>query len=279
MAIASEVRSKSPISAKAEEAGATLIAAALMLAALAVPTVAALVLDDRTIYEASVWEKPLKFELSLIIHLATLALIVRLVAPAQRAGRFVRIFAIAAALSALGEVLYILLQAARGRASHFNSETLVESAMYSLMGLGALILVACAFAYGVMVAVAPRDGIGRGLKLGAVIGLTLGASLTLMIAGLMSTGMVDGPGHWVGGIRSDAQSLPLFGWSTTGGDLRVPHFFATHLMQALPLVGLVADRMAPKIARRLVVLAAAIGLAVVTGVFLQALSGQPLLAL
>ncbi len=31
-------------------------------------------------------------------------------------------------------------------------------------------------------------------------------------------------GHWIGGDMTDATGLPVFKWSTTGGDLRVSHF-------------------------------------------------------
>ena len=106
----------------------------------------------------------------------------------------------------------------------------------------------------------------------------LGASLTLVIAGLMSSGVVDGPGHWIGGVRSDAQGLPVVGWSTTGGDLRVPHFFATHLMQALPVVGLLADAIAPRAARAGVWFAAVAGVAIVGVTVGQALGGHPFFA-
>lgn len=262
-----------------ERATTTLFAGVLVLAALTLPMLAALALDERTLNGVSVWDKPLKFELSLIVHLATLGLLVRLVDPATRASLFTRALAVLTVFAALFEELYIALQAARGRASHFNFETPIENIMYSLMGLGAVMLVVCAFAYGVMIARTPREGLGAGLKLGAVLGLTLGSALTLAIAGLMSTGMVDGPGHWVGGTRSDAQSLPLFGWSTTGGDLRVPHFFATHLMQAIPVAGLLADNVAPRVARLVVWAAAVVGVAIVGATFGQALGGNPLLAL
>ena len=46
------------------------------------------------------------------------------------------------------EVMYIFLQAARGRESHFNNTTVVESVMYGFMGVGAVILVLGSFYLG-----------------------------------------------------------------------------------------------------------------------------------
>jgi hypothetical protein len=62
------------------------------------------------------------------------------------------------------------------------------------------------------------------------------------------------------------------------GDLRVPHFFATHMMQTIPLAGLVADRLFPTQAAIIVVwLATAAWTALTLWLFRQALSGVPLL--
>jgi hypothetical protein len=49
-------------------------------------------------------------------------------------------------------------------------------------------------------------------------------------------------GHWVGGEMSDAHGLGFFSWSTTGGDLRVPHFIGLHSAQIIPLVALSGDK-------------------------------------
>jgi len=60
----------------------------------------------------------------------------------------------------------------------------------------------------------------------------------------------------------------------SGGDLHVPHFFATQLMQIIPVTGLIADRFSQR-PRLVVVIASIIGVGMVAFTFLQALRGQP----
>jgi hypothetical protein len=246
----------------------------LLVTALAAP------FDDRTLAGAGIWAKPMKFAFSLALHIATLLWLTTLLDAKARGGLWARGALVSASCAALIEILYIALQAARGRASHFNSQTPLEAFMYyNVMGPGAVVLVAAAFVLGVLVLRAGRPELGAGLRLGAALGAMAGSVTTLLVAGAMSTGAIDGPGHWVGGPRTDAHGLPLFGWSTRGGDLRVPHFFATHLMQALPAVGLMADRLRLSWPRTAVGVAAFSGLAIVALTFLQALAGRPFIGL
>jgi len=251
-------------------------AAAIMLA-FAIPTLAALLLDDRQLHGVSVWDKPLKFEVSLTLHLLTLGLLSRTLSAAIAGTRRIRAAYLISAFAAFGEIAYIVLQAARARDSHFNYSTPVESFMYGMMGLGATALVVCAFTIGLGIRTGAKPGIGAGVSHGAAWGLMLGAAGTLITAGLMSTGLLAGPGHWIGGVHSDAQGLPLTGWSTTGGDLRVAHFFATHTMQVLPIVGWWADRWLPQRARQLVRAAGVVMAAIVVFTFIEAVRGRPLL--
>jgi hypothetical protein len=260
--------------------GATLEAIAFQAAAImlgfAIPTLAALLLDDRQLHGVSVWDKPLKFEISLSIHLLTLGLMSRTLSAAVAATRRIRAAYLVSAFAAVGETAYIVLQAARARDSHFNFATHAEALMYAMMGLGATALVVCAFIIGLGIHRGGKPGIGGGIRYGAAWGLMLGAVGTFITAGVMSAGLIDGPGHWVGGVHSDAHGLPLTGWSTTGGDLRVAHFFATHMMQTLPLVGWWADRWLPQRARQLVRAAAALTAIIVVFTFIQAVRGRPL---
>jgi hypothetical protein len=243
-------------------------------AALAVPSLAAFLLDDRLLNGISVWSKPLKFQASISLMLATLLLLLPLIESRSRTGWGVWRASLTATVTATGEVAYITLQAARGRASHFNAETPIEAMAYGIMGIGAVLLVLSSLVIGLYLLFRPAPSKPRGLQLGGASGLILGSLLTLVTALALGSGAIAGPGHWVGGVRSDAGGLLLFGWSRSGGDLRVPHFFATHIMQALPLAGLMLDRFAHRWVTPGLVAGALVSIAVVGFTFAQALAGR-----
>jgi hypothetical protein len=243
--------------------------------ALALPSLIALFLDERVLNDISVWVKPLKFQASLTLMLVTLLLLLPLIEQRTRAGRGVWLASLMAVITASGEILYITVQAARGRASHFNDSTAFEALAYNLMGVGAALLVLSSLVIGVYILRRPSPAAPAGLRLGGGWGLILGSIATLITAFALGGGQIDGPGHWVGGIKTDIGGLPLFGWSRTGGDLRVPHFVATHIMQALPILGLALDRIAPRFARSGIALGALLSIAVVIGTFVQAVQGRP----
>ncbi|MGF0536521.1 hypothetical protein ACQQ2Q_00910 [Agrobacterium sp. ES01] len=254
-----------------------LIAAIGIQLALMLPSLAAVVVDDRLLNGVSVWSKPLKFQASLIMMLGTLAILLPLIESAAKNGWGVWIACLVAAMTASGEILYITLQAARGRASHFNSETPIEALAYGLMGIGAALLVLSSLAIGLYLLMRPAADAPRGLQLGGGWGLVLGSILTLVTAFALGSGRIGGPGHWVGGVHSDADGLFLFGWSRSGGDLRVAHFFATHIMQALPILGVLLGAIAPRLLIPGLLAGSVFSIAVVVGTFVQAIMGRPFL--
>lgn len=190
-------------------------------------------IDPRQLDGGSVWAKPLKFEVSVILYFITLSLLASFLPAISRNSTGWRWATRIAVSAGVLEVLYIFLQAARGRASHFNESTPLEAMLYGLMGLGAVLMIATSAYLGWLLYRSLHQGEPRILKSAAAWGLILGSLLTLLTAGAMSAHM----SHFVSAPAADAWTLPVFGWSLGGGDLRIPHFFAMHLIQFLPLYG------------------------------------------
>ena len=246
---------------------------ALLLALLGL-TLVALHVDHRLMDRASVWAKPFKFELSLTLHFATLALIVSGLGPTWRDGALLRGVAWASAAFAIFEIAYIALQAARQETSHFNVSTPFHLAMYVAMAAGAVVITLAAGMVGVAAWLDDTGRLGPATRVGSAVGLIGGTVLTLIVAFRMG-GALD---HHVGVEPSGAARVPVTGWSLSIGDRRVPHFFATHMMQAIPFAGACFDRMlgkGPAIAATIVIAAA--WTALTLGLFRQANAGVPLI--
>lgn len=248
-----------------------LAGAGLLLLLATIPTLAAMGLDPRTLNGISVWIKPLKFQVSLALHLLSAAWMLVLL-PAGQHGRLVRWLAIAMAGAAFFEIVYIALQASRGEASHYNLATPATRLMYALMGAGSIVLVTTSGWIGALIL---RHGAtSRPIVFAAGLGLVLGSTL----GGLAGAYMSAQTGHWVGGAATDAGGLPVVGWSRTGGDLRVAHFFGLHLIQALPVAAWIGGRVMPARLQTPAIIAVAAAASLATlAVFAQALSGQPIL--
>jgi len=248
---------------------------AFFLIALIPMTIALIYFDPTQINDISIWKKPLKFHVSLTIHVVTFAWLASRFSEDRRQALGVRLLAISSCVFIILETGIINLQAARGVASHFNQTTVFDQILYSLMGVGALILTWPAMALGIRFFLTkPSRKLTPGLKLGAGLGLTLGFILTVLLAGYMS---MRAGGHWVDAPPTDANGLPIVGWSRQGGDLRVTHFFATHLMQALPLAGYLADRFlsGSRISvKTWVWIATGLGVSITLLTFWQAMSGH-----
>ena len=243
---------------------------ALILMVLLPVTFLASLDDSRQLNDINIWTKPMKFQASAALHMMTLAFIARFINANVRAKAWLYGICWVLTFTAIAEVAYITMQAARGRHSHWNFETQFESLMYAGMGVGAVTLILGAAVIGLLVYRYPVREMPQGLRLGIMLGMVLGFVTTLIVAGYMSQNY----GHWVGGVQSDADGLPIVGWVRSGGDLRVSHFFAMHMMQIIPVLGWLADRYSNR-PKRIVILASATSVGVVAATFMQALSEQP----
>ena len=247
------------------------LALTLFLIAGFVVYLPAWLIDTRILDGAAVWTKPQKFNVSLALHFFTLAVLAKQLPREIRAGRAMTIFTYLAAGGLVFEFVYVAMQAARGRRSHFNFETSFEALMYAGMGIAAVFLIAVAAAMAVQIwRKGDRSPETRGLRWGTMLGLSLCFITTLIFAQYMST-----YGRYVGGeLGQTGAVVPFFGWSREFGDLRPAHFVSLHLMQTLPLAGYLADRFKwPAIPVVLVV--GGVQLALAIALFAQALSGKP----
>jgi hypothetical protein len=246
--------------------------AAVLLALFAI-TVVAWAFDKRMIDGASVWAKPMKFQLSLALHAATLALVVGTLSQPWRASWLLGVVAILVAAATAGEIAYIALQAMCQQRSHFNLSTPFYAAMYQLMALGAVVITVGA---GIVGLVTWQDGEARldaSLRAAVGLGLLGGTILTLVTAFTIGSRLTPHVGpEPLGGAR-----MALTGWSLVVGDLRVSHFLATHMVQAVPLFGLAASRLlTPRVAVAAVWVFALAWVVLTWLAYQQALAGRPL---
>lgn len=218
--------------------------------------------DQRLLYGVSLWEKPSKFFLSLTIHMATLAWGISLLPVEAQRSRPIRVATYIFVAAAVFELAYMTFQATLGEASHFNRTTAFHTTMYNLMGLGAVSLTVVT-AY-----------LGWRIRRAGTTPMHFAAGWSFMVSAVATTAvagfLASGNGHWIGGDQTDATGLRFFHWSTTGGDLRVAHFAALHIMQAVPLITWFWPD------RRIVTAALIISVMVVIGLSAQALMGLPL---
>ena len=232
--------------------------------------------EPRAVGGVAVWMKPAKFALSFVVLFGTIALVADRLSPGVRHGWTMRILGLGMGIAMIAEMGWMIRQASRGAASHFNFGTPLEAFMYqTVMGSGAVFLV---LSIGIIGWIAWRDrgaDLGPALREGVWLGFLLSFVLTLVVAGAMSTGT----GPHVGVHPEGAPTLPLFGWSGVAGDLRPAHFAALHAMQALPLLGLWLDGRGAARSVRTVRLAAIGWTALTAGLFAQGLLGMPLIRL
>lgn len=237
--------------------------------AVATPVLAVLaVVDDRVLLGAPLWVKPLKFAISLVLYAGSLAWMLGHLRERtlQRAGWVV---VVASAV----EMAVIVGQAAVGNRSHYNMDTPFSAALWSTMGATIMVL------WLATLAVALRFLREKGLDRTATTAIRLG--LVVALIGLAEGFLMASAGAHTVGAPDGGPGLPLLGWSTEAGDLRVAHFFGMHALQALPLlaVALAAVGRFDETTRvRLVRTAAAAWAGLVVLLTWQALRAQPLLA-
>ncbi|MGW5669651.1 hypothetical protein, partial [Micromonospora sp. NPDC003776] len=254
----------------------------LFVAAMAVLTVVAAVgvfADPRVLTGVPIWLKPLKFAISFVLYGTTLAWMLSLLPRRSRTAE--RAATVVVAMGVV-EMVIIVGQVLRGTTSHFNETTPMNAALWQGMGAAIMVLFTGHLVLGVAVLRgriadrAARSAVGWGLGL-TLLGM---AAAIPMVAGA-DTGIEGVAGAHSVGVADGGPGLPLVGWSTTGGDLRIGHFVGLHALQALPILAILLSRWGGRLdeatrVRLLVVAGTAYGSLTVLLTW-QALRGQPLL--
>ncbi|MFH5228038.1 hypothetical protein [Antrihabitans spumae] len=195
-------------------------------------------LDPRELVNAPIWLKSFKFGISIAIYTTTLAVLLPHVTRARRTAR--GLCTIIAAGIFL-ELALITFQIVRGTLSHFNFQTVFDTAVTASMGIIIVIVWLSNIVLAVFV-LASRGGdqalriaVGWGLVIG-LVGMGLAFTMTAEEAGLIENPTETIMGAHSVGIADGGPGLPITGWSTVAGDLRVPHFVGLHAMQVVPLI-------------------------------------------
>jgi len=251
--------------------------------ALAAIALVGLVIDHRTITGMPLWVKPLKFALSVFIYSVTLSWLLGQVGRARRLAWWV---GTVAAVFLVVEMVVIYGAAFVDTTSHFNVSTPFSAALWGTMAVSIVIVWSATILVAVLLFRADLGDSARSFAIRsglivAVIGMGLAFLMTSPTAAQLANFQGIAGAHTVG-LPDGGPGLPLLGWSTVAGDLRIPHFVGMHAMQVIPIVALLLElgsrRISvlrdPRTRLGILVVIAALYLGVIAVLTVQALSGQ-----
>ncbi len=258
---------------------------------LALVSAVGIFVDDRILVGVPIWTKPFKFSVSFVAYGLTMAWMLSLLPRGRRAGWWA---GTVLTVTSTIEMVLIVLQVIRGTRSHFNQTTPFDATVFSIMGATVAVLWLSALVIAVLLLRARilDRAMAWAVRLSSLIALAGAAVGFLMVRPTPEQLAVDNSpiigAHSVG-VPDGGPSMPVTGWATTGGDLRIAHFFGMHALQLLPLLLIALTALAtrvPALARladerirlRLVVTASAAYAATFVLLTWQALRGQALFA-
>ncbi len=218
-----------------------LVLLAAAMTALALVCAVGLAVDDRVLVGAPIWLKPFKFSVSIAIYSVTLAWMLSL---GRTAPRWVWWLGTTIAAANVIEMVVIVGQVLRGRQSHFNVATPLDADLWYAMATSIVTLWLANLAIAARL-FRERTGdraatwsVRLGLLL-ALVGMALGFLMTSPTPAQLDTMRSGATVGIVGahsvGVADDSPGMAITGWSSTGGDLRIPHFVGLHALQAIPL--------------------------------------------
>lgn len=227
-----------------------LLAFAALMLVLSIACGIGMLADSRTLLGVSVWEKPLKFAISALVYSVTWAWLIGQLHRFRRAAWWAGTAAVV--LLAI-ELVIIVGFAVVGETSHFNVTSPFHTAMWSVMAFSITVLWIATFVVSIILFRNPFADAARTLavRAGALIAL-VGMALAFLMTGPNAGQLNDFQGvagaHTVG-MADGGPGLPILGWSTVAGDLRIPHFVGMHALQLIPLALLAIELLSRRIPR------------------------------
>jgi hypothetical protein len=210
-----------------------------------------LIIDPRTtaILGTPTWIKAFKFSVSTLLYGATLLWAITLVE--GRARRIAQFAANAVGWILVVELVLLVVQGARAEPMHYNVSSPLNTTLWSIMGIGIFTMLACFIVLSI--------NVWRGINTTPVLAWAVRLGMIVTALGLLQGNLMPGPtpaqlealqagkqlaligAHTVGSSSltpDNGPGLPLVGWSTVHGDLRIGHFIGIHALQLLPLLGI-----------------------------------------
>ena len=210
---------------------------AVICVVVAVALIPLWILDSRQLLGVSVWEKPIKFYISVAIFSFTYSWLSSFL---TRGGRWVKLTGVVIALSLAVEIVIILAMASIGETSHFNVSTPTAIAIWSIMATFISIVLFSTIFISLMILFQKQQefNLKLALALGSIntaVGMGLAYLMTWPTATQLANYQGIAGAHAVG-VSDGGPGLPFLGWSTVAGDLRVGHFFGLHSIQVAAIL-------------------------------------------
>ena len=210
---------------------------AVICVVVAVALIPLWILDSRELLGVSVWEKPIKFYISVAIFSFTYSWLSSFL---TRGGRWVKLTGFIIAVSLAVEIVIILAMASIGETSHFNVSTPTAIAIWSIMATFISIVLFSTIFISLMIMFQKQQefNLKLALALGSIntaVGMGLAYLMTWPTAAQLANYQGIAGAHAVG-VSDGGPGLPFLGWSTVAGDLRVGHFFGLHSIQVAAIL-------------------------------------------
>ncbi|MEO1286692.1 MAG: hypothetical protein AAFV93_02915 [Chloroflexota bacterium] len=203
-----------------------------------------LVVDPRVITGQPAWLKPMKFAISISIYSFTLLWMLTYI---KHRPIVVGTISWLTFIAFIIEMVAIVGQMLRNTTSHFNNTTPFDAFVFVWMGNAVVVIWLCCLIVGIYLtfqnlgdrafAWSMRSGVFIGF-IGMGVAFLMVVPTQDQIAQANLTGEMPIAGAHAVGVEDGGAGLPIVGWSTEGGDLRIGHFVGLHAMQILPLLGL-----------------------------------------